>query len=184
MPVAANKSEGPTTQLTSTFLGFELDSARLEIRLLAEKVAALQTMITEWLDHRSCTRRELESLVGSLGHASRVVQPGKTFLCCMFELLTIPKKPYHFVWLNASFRSDLLWWHTFLYHSMASACHAASVHPKFRRSSPQMPPAVSAVGQSTLHSGCSTNGATLHTPGWAAIRRTISTVFHTIRLDF
>ena len=70
-------------------------------------------MITEWLDRRSCTRRELESLVGSLGHASRVVQPGKTFLRRMFELLSIPKKPYHFVRLNASFRSDLLWWHTF-----------------------------------------------------------------------
>ena len=33
-------------------------------------------------------------------------------------------------------------------------------------------PTVSAVGQSTLHSGCSTNGATLHTPGWVATRRT------------
>ena len=59
-----------------TFLGFELDSAQLEIHLPTEKVAALQTLITEWLDRRSCTGRELESLVGSLGHASRVVQPG------------------------------------------------------------------------------------------------------------
>ena len=39
LPVTANKSEEPTTRLT--FLRFELDSARLEIRLLAEKVAAL-----------------------------------------------------------------------------------------------------------------------------------------------
>ena len=112
LPVATNKSEGPTTRLT--FLGFELDSVQLEFCLPAGKVAALQMMITEWLDRRSCTRKELESLVGSLGHAGRVVQPGKTFLRRMFELLSIPKKPHHFVRLNASFRSDLLWWHTFL----------------------------------------------------------------------
>ena len=55
-----------------------------------------------------------KSLVGSLGHAGRVVQPGKTFLRRMFELLSTSKKPHHFVRLNASFRSDLLWWHTFL----------------------------------------------------------------------
>ena len=55
LPVAANKSEGPTTRLT--LLGFQLDSAQLEICLPAEKVAALQTMITEWLDRRFCTRR-------------------------------------------------------------------------------------------------------------------------------
>ena len=55
-----------------------------------------------------------KSLVGSLGHAGRVVRPGKTFLRRMFELLSTSKKPHHFVRLNASFRSDLLWWHTFL----------------------------------------------------------------------
>lgn len=32
----------------------------------------------------------------------------------MFELLSIPRKSHHFVCLNASFRSDLLWWHVFL----------------------------------------------------------------------
>ena len=99
--MATNKLEGPATQLT--FLGFELDSVQLEFCLPAEKVATLQMMITEWLDHRSCMRKELESLVGSLGHAGRVVQPGKTFLHRMFELLSLPKKPHHFVRLNASF---------------------------------------------------------------------------------
>ena len=75
LPAATNKSEGPATRLT--FLGFELDSVQLEFRLPAEKVAALQMMITKWLDRRSCTRKEFESLVGSLDHTGRVVQPGK-----------------------------------------------------------------------------------------------------------
>ena len=32
----------------------------------------------------------------------------------MFELLSVPKSACSFVRLNVSFRSDLLWWHTFL----------------------------------------------------------------------
>ena len=79
LPVAANKSERLTTRLT--FLGFELDSARLEVHLPAEKVATLQTMITEWLDRRLCVRRELESLVGSLGRASSQGKP--FFVACL-----------------------------------------------------------------------------------------------------
>ena len=66
------------------------------------------------LCRRSATKQELESLVRSLGHAYGVVKPGETFLHCMFELLSIPKKSRHLVRLNVSFRSDLYWWHTFL----------------------------------------------------------------------
>lgn len=112
LPVALDKLEGPVCQLP--FLGFELDSILMEVRLPVEKLAALNTVVSSWLDRRSCTRKELESLVGSLGHAARVVQPGRTFLRRMFELLSVPRKPFHFVRLNASFRSDLLWWHVFL----------------------------------------------------------------------
>ena len=112
LPVALDKLEGPVCQLP--FLGFELDSILMEVRLPVEKLAALNMVVTSWLDRRSCTQKEPESLVGSLGHAARVVQPGRTFLRRMFELLSVQRKSCHFVRLNTSFRSDLLWWHVFL----------------------------------------------------------------------
>lgn len=62
VPVAWDKLEGPTPRLT--FLGFELDSLTWEIRLPREKLEELQDLVRGWLDRRSCTRRELESLVG------------------------------------------------------------------------------------------------------------------------
>ena len=86
----------------------------LEICLPASKLADLQCLISSWLDRKHCYRKELEALVGHLGFACKVVQPGKTFLRCLFELLSVPKKAHSWVRLNASFRSDLLWWHTFL----------------------------------------------------------------------
>ena len=87
-----DKLEGPGCQLT--FLGFELDSSVLEIRLSSAKLTELQQLISAWVGHKSCSRRELESLVGKLGHATRVVLPGKTFM--------------RRIWLNLAFRSDLL----------------------------------------------------------------------------
>ena len=60
-----------------TFLGFELDSSALKIRLPQAKLRELQQLISTWIGRRSCSRRELELLVGQLGHASRVVALGK-----------------------------------------------------------------------------------------------------------
>ena len=84
------------------------------IRVPSKKLTELQQLISSWIGRKKCTRKELESLVGKLGHASRVVPPGKTFLRRMFELLGGTRQAHHHVILGAAFRSDLLWWATFL----------------------------------------------------------------------
>ena len=112
LPVAHNKLEGPGTRLT--FLGFELDSVAMIIRLPRQKLAELQELLQAWRGRRACTRSDLESLVGKLAHACTVVQPGKTFMRRMFELLGAFRRADHPISLRATFRSDLLWWSTFL----------------------------------------------------------------------
>ena len=52
-----------------------------------EKLCALQELIQSWCDRRWCTRRQLESLIGHLHHAAKVVWPGRTFLRRMIDLL-------------------------------------------------------------------------------------------------
>lgn len=59
--VAWDKLEGPSTCLT--LLGFELNSTRREIRLPAQKLNDIRGSVRRWLE-RSCTKKELESLVG------------------------------------------------------------------------------------------------------------------------
>ena len=112
LPVAQGKLEGPTTQLE--FLGFELNSDEMVVRLPQRKLTELRALLRQWQGKKQCRRRELESLVGKLAHASRVVIPGRTFTRRMFELLGGIRQGHHRVRLNESFRSDLLWWLTFM----------------------------------------------------------------------
>ena len=112
LPIALNKLEGPIAVLS--FLGLELNSNLLEVRLPAVKLAEIHLLISSWLGWKACTGKELKSLVGHLGFACKVVQPGKTFLRRMFELLSRANSAHRFIRLNSSFKSDLLWWHTFL----------------------------------------------------------------------
>ena len=109
LPVATDKLEGPTTRLV--FLGFELDTVAWEIRLPRQKLEELKELIRLWVGRRICSRKELESLVGKLGHAAQVVRPGKTFMRRLFELKAAMGQARGKIRLNNGFR---LWWATFL----------------------------------------------------------------------
>ena len=112
VPVAEQKLEGPTTTLT--FLGIELDTGQMIRRLPPKKLKELKELVGEWLSKKACRISDLQSLVGKLQHASKVVRPGRTFLRRMFELLKGGARKQPWIRLNASFRLDLLWWHLYL----------------------------------------------------------------------
>ena len=105
VPIAAHKTEGPMQVIT-----FLVDTRVGEVRLPKEKLTRLQREIRVWDGRRSCTKRELLSLIGQLQHASSMVRPGRTFLRRMITLSAVPKELHHRVRLNAGFRSDLAWW--------------------------------------------------------------------------
>ena len=52
-------------------------------------------------------------LVRKLSHAGRVVQPGRTFLRSLFELLKGTRKNFHHIRINVAARSDICWWSMF-----------------------------------------------------------------------
>ena len=117
VPISAHKTEGPTTCLV--FLGIELDTRAGELRLPSVKLQRLHTLLTQWGDKRSCTRKELESLVGLLNHACKVVRAGRSFLRRMIDLLhsgphTKQARKDTPIRLNTDFRADLAWWRCFL----------------------------------------------------------------------
>ena len=97
-----------------TFLGLEIDSAALELRLPQEKLWELQQTVASCLDRTDCQKKELESLHGQLAYASKVVKPGKTFTRCLIELLAGFRKSYYHIRLNEEFKADLMWWMTFM----------------------------------------------------------------------
>ncbi len=112
VPIACHKTEGPARMVT--FLGILLDLVARVLKLPEEKLARLMRMIKGWGDRKSCTKRELLSLIGSLQHACCVVRPGRTFLRRMIDLAASVKGLHHIVRLNKGFRSDLQWWACFL----------------------------------------------------------------------
>lgn len=115
VPLADHKKDGPTTCLT--FLGIEIDTLAGILRLPQGKLQRLQVLLAEWGDRKSCSRKELESLIGLLNHACKVVRPGRSFRRRMIDLLHEVQRPCRSrlpIRLNVAFRSDLAWWRTFI----------------------------------------------------------------------
>ena len=104
--LAPEKQDGPAEVLT--FLGIEIDTVRQELRLPTDKLERLLQTVDKWENRRGCTRRELESLIGTLQHAYKVIRPGRSFLRQAISLPTIAKQPHHHICLKAEFRSGPL----------------------------------------------------------------------------
>ena len=78
MPVEPEKDEGPAS--TISFLGLELDSMAMEVRLPQEKLKKLKTVLGTWRGRKACRKRDILSLIGSLTHACRAVRPGRCYV--------------------------------------------------------------------------------------------------------
>ena len=87
----------------------------MQARLSQDKLSRLCQELATWQAKKSCTHKELEHLVGTLQFACKVVPQGRPFVRRMINLLCVPTKPFHHVRLNKEFRSDLLWWHSFVH---------------------------------------------------------------------
>ena len=64
----------PTTRIT--FLGIELDSSSMTLRLPEEKLLHLQQELQSSLSRNRFTKRQLQSLAGHLSWAANVVRGG------------------------------------------------------------------------------------------------------------
>ena len=95
-------------------LGIELDSLEQTARLPTKKLLALQELIQSWRNRRWYNGRQLESLIGHLHHAAKVVWPGRTFLRRMIDLLCCFRTRDHLFRLSAEVQLDVQWWHEFL----------------------------------------------------------------------
>jgi len=129
VPLAEEKLEGPATSLS--FLGIILDTEHLEIKLPADKLARIKQLLISWLPKKKATKRQILSLVGTLHHATKVVRAGRAFVSRMYSTAARLHKMHYLTRLNRSFRSDLLWWNTFLqaWNGFSILRHPAVSHP-------------------------------------------------------
>ena len=105
IPLHPDKLEGLSTVLT--VLGIELDSLLLQVHLPQEKFDRIHALLVSWSLKRHCTWKELESLIGNLQHACKVVSLGRTFLRRMINLLSAFRRDDHPIRPNREFHLDL-----------------------------------------------------------------------------
>ena len=132
IPIATEKLEGPST--TITFLGIELDTESMQIRLPQEKLERLMATINHWLGWKACKKRELQSVAGLLQHASTVIRPGRCFVHRVYKAIALAADPEHWIHLNVDFRSDIMWWHVFAqeWNGSSMLWNYSQVHPDIR----------------------------------------------------
>ena len=112
LPVAPQKVVGPTTSIV--FLGILFDSVRQEISLPEDKLARLRMELRTWGVWRSASKRQLQSLIGLLNHAAKVVRPGHPFLRSLIDTMKIPRRQDQKIRLNLECQGDIVWWQEFL----------------------------------------------------------------------
>ena len=102
IPLAAEKVKGPLPVLY--FLGIELNCQQLEVRLPEPK---LQELLTRYSTCRTSTQRELESFLGKLSFAARVITPGRTFMRRLWDTCKRYPKPHYRIHLSEDALSDI-----------------------------------------------------------------------------
>jgi len=72
------KTVRPTTRLE--FLGLELDSEAMEVRLPTTKLDYLREVLLDWEMQSHCSLKELQEIIGYLQFCAQGVPHGRTFI--------------------------------------------------------------------------------------------------------
>jgi hypothetical protein len=110
------KEKKSTMGTTANFLGLEIDTQAMEARLPSEKHAKALLLVRIYLKRKFITLLELQSVIGFLSFAAKVVPLGRPFLRRLYNALSCyrggsPAQPRR---ITAAMRADLRWWLAFL----------------------------------------------------------------------
>eukprot|EP00079_Xenopus_tropicalis_P012677 XP_002939985.2 PREDICTED: uncharacterized protein LOC100487960 isoform X1 [Xenopus tropicalis] len=112
VPLAPDKTEGPSTCLR--FLGIEIDTIKQECRLPLDKIQQLREEVGYAQTAKKVTLRQLQSLLGKLNFACRIIPMGRVFSRNLALATAGIRQPQHFIRLNKGHKEDLGVWQTFL----------------------------------------------------------------------
>ncbi|XP_053390337.1 uncharacterized protein LOC123546117 [Mercenaria mercenaria] len=122
VPLAIEKTEGPTEVLV--FLGLELDSNQMVVRIPITKILEVVQKIKDILAQPKSTLKKVQSLIGSLNFCCRAIIAGRPFIRRLINSICGLTKPYHHVRIKAEIRLDLAMWLLFLQnHNGISVFH-------------------------------------------------------------
>ncbi|XP_077309907.1 uncharacterized protein LOC143929804 [Lithobates pipiens] len=91
VPIAEHKVEGPSQAIT--FLGVSLDTNTMQASLPPDKLTRIRTVLRDFTHARTCTKRQLQSLLGMLNFAMRIIPQGRSFVSRLLALLSHSQDP-------------------------------------------------------------------------------------------
>ena len=109
--ISAKKIVTPSTKVTC--LGIEIDTVEFTVSITADKLQEIIKTCYAWTGKHSCSKRELQSLLGKLLYISKCVKSSRFFLNRMLELLRTNTKNSAIL-LTDEFHRDLDWFCKFV----------------------------------------------------------------------
>ena len=94
-------------------MGVETNTIEGTISVPAEKLSKIRNLCENWSSKSNCTKKQLQSLLGSLLHITKCVRSARFFLNRMLSTLRSAKYS-DTIQLNPEFQKDLNWFRTFL----------------------------------------------------------------------
>ena len=77
LQVAAHKIVRPTQVMT--WLGIEIDSLLMTLKIPPAKISDFRHVTSEWLEPRLATKREIQSIVGSINYIASIAKPARIY---------------------------------------------------------------------------------------------------------
>ena len=112
VPLAEEKSVGPVQKLI--FLGYEVDSVSMSVRIPLHKIDELNAILLEMLGRKKVTLKEFQTLIGKLAFFSKAVRASRAFLRRFYDATMGIKRSHHKIRLTGDIRQDMLVWVVFL----------------------------------------------------------------------
>lgn len=112
VPIAEDKTVLPTPVLV--FLGLEIDSILMQIRIPQEKLSSLRELLLEVYSKSKVTLRKLQSLTGVLNFCVRAIPSARAFIRRFYDAMSGIRKCHHFVRVSSGMKQDIQMWLHFL----------------------------------------------------------------------
>jgi hypothetical protein len=110
--ISWKKVMGPMRRLP--FLGVMIDTTSCTLSLDEDKVEALKAKLELFKNKKRASKRQLQSLAGSLNWACQAVRGGRFFLRRVIDVINRLKASAHKAILGVPFKEDILWWLRYL----------------------------------------------------------------------
>ena len=111
LTISSKKLVAPSTEVTC--LGIVVNTLNFTVSIPSEKLLAIKELCQKWTSKDTCTKRELQSLLGSLLYVAKCIKYARYFLNRMLTLLRVNFDKKN-IYITKDFKQDLKWFNTFL----------------------------------------------------------------------